>query len=117
MKQLTCSNCSNRVFFENLSCETCGSVLGYAPDEQFMLAFEVPDGEAWRRLGHPGADYKPCVNRKESVCNWMVPADDPSPWCVSCRTTEITPALRSDFAVKNALVRFRLSHAQGARGT
>ena len=51
MKQLTCSHCHNRVFFENLSCETCGSTLGYAPDEQLMIAFGIPAEGSWRRLG------------------------------------------------------------------
>ena len=93
MKQLTCSKCGNRVFFENLSCETCGSVLGYTPDEQLMLAFDVSTEETWSRLGQAGAEHKPCVNRKESVCNWMLPACSPHEHCLSCRTTHTIPAL------------------------
>jgi len=92
VKQLNCSNCGNRVFFENLSCETCHSTLGYAPDEQGMVAFEV-DEQAWTRLGAPGAPYKPCVNREQNVCNWMVPADAEHHHCLSCRTTHTIPAL------------------------
>ncbi|MDM0116555.1 putative zinc-binding peptidase [Variovorax sp. J22R133] len=92
MKQLTCSNCGNRVFFENLSCETCHSTLGYAPDEQGMVAFEAAE-EAWSRLGAPGTAYKPCVNREQNVCNWMVAADVEHHHCLSCRTTHTIPAL------------------------
>ncbi|MDM0035913.1 putative zinc-binding peptidase [Variovorax sp. J22P271] len=95
MKQLTCSHCHNRVFFENLSCETCGSTLGYAPDEQLMIAFDVPAPDAWRRLGHAGPEYRPCVNREEGVCNWMLAADSTHDHCLSCRTTHTIPALAS----------------------
>ena len=90
MKQLTCSNCGNRVFFENLTCEACGSTLGYSPQEQTMLAF---DASSWQRLGPPGVAYRPCVNRQENVCNWMVPLDQAHEHCVSCRTTHTIPAL------------------------
>ena len=93
MKQLTCSKCGNRVFFENLSCETCGSTLGYAPDEQLMLAFEPADEQAWRRQGPPGLDYRPCMNRKRGVCNWMLPSASSHRHCLSCRTTHTIPEL------------------------
>ena len=93
MKQLTCTKCGNRVFFENMSCETCGSVLGYAPQEQCMLAFEASEAVPWRRYGSPGVDYKPCVNRKLGVCNWMVPAASAHQHCLSCCTTHTIPAL------------------------
>jgi len=106
MKSLTCSNCRQRVFFENLSCDNCGATLGYAPEEQLMLSFELPAADAspdpaanapanapWVRLGEPGDAYRPCVNRGAGVCNWMVPAASAHGHCVSCRTTHTIPAL------------------------
>ena len=93
MKQLTCSRCRSRVFFENLTCEVCASTLGYAPDEQCMLAFNASAPDDWQRLGLPGARYKPCVNRKAGVCNWMVPVASTQEHCLSCRTTHTIPAL------------------------
>ena len=93
MKQMICSKCGNRVFFENLTCETCGSALGYAPDEQLMLAFEASEDGAWLRLGRPGAEYRPCVNRNQNVCNWMVPSNSSHHHCLSCRTTHTIPEL------------------------
>jgi hypothetical protein len=93
MKSLICSRCANRVFFENLRCENCGATLGYAPEEQRMLAFEpLPEG-AWRRLGEAGTAYRPCVNRQAEVCNWMVPAQGRHSHCMSCRTTHTIPEL------------------------
>jgi len=93
MKQMTCSRCSNRVFFENLSCETCGASLGYAPDEQRMIAYEVQADDRWRRLGPPGPEHRPCVNRAEGVCNWMLLPGGAHEHCLSCRTTHTIPAL------------------------
>jgi len=94
MKSFHCSHCGNRVFFENLSCETCASLLGFAPEEQRMLAFEAQGAEApWRRRGPAGAAWRPCVNRAAGVCNWMVPLDGEHAHCVSCRTTHTIPEL------------------------
>lgn len=92
MKLFHCSQCHQRVFFENQRCESCGSGLGFVPAEMEMVAF-APDG-AWGRLGAQGAAQRPCSNYSvEGVCNWMVDASDPEALCVSCRTTQIIPAL------------------------
>jgi len=94
MKVFDCGHCGQRVFFDNLRCGNCGSALGFVPGEQAMVAFDVqPDG-LWSRLGPEGPAQRPCQNYAlENVCNWMVPADDPTPHCLSCRTTHIIPAL------------------------
>jgi len=93
VKHLTCSHCGNRVFFENDACEVCNSALGYAPDEQRMLAFERSTSQAWRRLGPEGPAHKPCMNRQQDICNWTVPLDSAHEHCLSCRTTHTIPAL------------------------
>ncbi|CAM5797931.1 zinc-binding metallopeptidase family protein [Rhizobacter fulvus] len=94
MKLFQCGRCGQRVFFDNLRCESCGASLGFVPAEDEMVAFEVTDDGTWRRLGPEGPAQRPCSNyTTESVCNWMVAADDPAPLCVSCRTTRIIPAL------------------------
>lgn len=94
MKRFNCSQCGQRVFFENLRCERCGSALGFVPQEEAMLSFAVDGQGVWLRLGPAGAAQRPCRNYVlENVCNWMVAADDPEPFCTSCRTTHIIPAL------------------------
>ncbi|WP_076999101.1 putative zinc-binding metallopeptidase [Variovorax sp. KK3] len=93
MKLFQCPRCGSRVFFENLSCESCKATLGYSTDEQRMLAFEVSADGAWGRLGDEGPSYRPCVNTLEGVCNWLVPSDSTHHHCVSCRTTHTIPAL------------------------
>jgi hypothetical protein len=90
-----CTHCSSRVFFENLHCDTCQSTLGFVPTELQIVAFSVDAASnEWARLGPTGPAQRPCSNYTvEGVCNWMVDANDPSPLCVSCRTTNIIPAL------------------------
>jgi hypothetical protein len=89
-----CGQCGNRVFFDNVQCETCDSRLGFVPPEQAMVAFAVDDAGTWTRRGAPGPAMRPCSNYTvEGVCNWMVAADEPATQCISCRTTEVIPAL------------------------
>lgn len=94
MKLFHCGHCGQRVFFDNELCGNCGSTLGFAPDEQAMVAFNVGADGLWTRLGLEGPALRPCQNYAvEHVCNWMVRAEDPTPHCLSCRTTHIIPAL------------------------
>ena len=94
MKFLTCTHCSQRVFFENSQCGNCSSALGFVPGGLGMVAFSAGKASSWQRLGAPGAAQKPCQNYAvEGVCNWMLLQDDPAPYCVSCRTTHIIPSL------------------------
>ena len=92
MKLFHCSHCERRVFFENTHCESCGSNLGFVPQEREMVAFSAD--EFWNRLGPEGAAQRRCSNYAvEGVCNWMLDASDAQPLCVSCCTTNIIPAL------------------------
>lgn len=94
MHLFRCSKCGQRVFYENLHCDACGSGLGFVPAEHQMIAFTVGDDGAWSRIGADGPAQRPCSNYVvEGVCNWMVAVDDPSALCISCRTTDIIPAL------------------------
>jgi hypothetical protein len=89
-----CSNCNQRVFFENIHCDSCGSNLGFVPEESEMVAFSIDAQDVWTRLGPQGSAQRPCSNYSvESVCNWMIGADDPTALCISCRTTNVIPAL------------------------
>jgi hypothetical protein len=91
MKVFQCQ-CGNTVFFANTRCQQCGRPLGYCPDLERMAALE-PAGEGlWAVAG--GGLYRHCNNYAyEDVCNWMVPATDPEPFCRACRLNEIIPDL------------------------
>ncbi len=97
MKLFSCTGCGQRVFFENTQCTQCGAFLGFVPEQLELLAFEPVDDHAWRPLGQQGLTqlrYRPCSNyQHQSVCNWMLPADEPQDFCVACRLNRTIPDL------------------------
>lgn len=112
MKTFHCDKCGQLVFFENVRCENCGSILGYLPEELAIFSFEE-DSEGYLRSPNPrlaGRKYRKCINyAREDVCNWMLEAGAPSALCVSCQLTRTIPALSSE---KNRLYWQRLEAAK-----
>lgn len=90
MKNFHCDHCHNLVFFENVACVACGRTLGFMPQYLRLATFE-PEGDAqWR--APDGTLHRKCANyANEQVCNWMVRADDPNPYCVACRLNGTVP--------------------------
>ncbi|MET0282620.1 MAG: putative zinc-binding metallopeptidase [Steroidobacteraceae bacterium] len=81
MKTFQCDVCSGPLFFENNFCGHCELPVGYFPGRRVMATLK---GDSHRR----------CKNFEvQNVCNWMVPADDPEPFCQSCRLTHVIPDL------------------------
>lgn len=96
MKTFQCGKCSQLVFFENVTCGRCGSLLGYVPEINEVSAFEATTDGLWRSL-HADADdrtYRQCHNYAvENVCNWMLPAESGATLCDACVLTRIIPDL------------------------
>jgi hypothetical protein len=96
MKIFHCDRCRQLVFFENVRCVSCGHALAYLPDRQVMGALEADGDGNWRYKigGELPQTYRLCRNYSlENVCNWAVRADDPGPYCLSCRLTRVIPDL------------------------
>jgi hypothetical protein len=96
MKIFHCGHCDQLVFFENTTCVKCSHALAYLPDQATIGTFDVDEAGQWRSIvpGKKGRTYRPCQNySQENVCNWAVPADDPNPFCLSCRVTRVIPDL------------------------
>jgi hypothetical protein len=95
MKTFYCDACGALVFFENVHCLNCQHALGFLPDVLDLSALESHDGR-WRALSGTarGKHYNLCANgREHQTCNWLVPAEDSSPLCVSCRLNDVIPNL------------------------
>ncbi len=101
MKIFHCDSCQNVVFFENLQCANCGHELAFVPALASVTAL-TPAGESlWKRAlpNDSPAETAPKLYRKcqnydnQSICNWAIDADDPNPFCISCRLTQTIPAL------------------------
>jgi len=74
----------------------CGRALGFLPDLKELTTLESsPDG-SWQVLT-PAAQGRlchPCRNGEQhQVCNWLVRAEDPNPFCVACRLNDLIPDL------------------------
>ena len=91
MKTFTCQ-CGNLLYFENSECLSCGRTLGVIADDANLYSLE-PVENLWRAQGKSTL-YRKCKNYEvESVCNWLVPADDHHTYCLSCRLNKIIPNL------------------------
>jgi hypothetical protein len=95
MKIFHCDHCDHLVFFENTHCVNCGHVLAFLPDLEEIGSLEPTEktGE-WSSpiVGAEGHRYRLCQNYTDAqVCNWAIAADDPHPFCHSCRLTLVVP--------------------------
>lgn len=88
--------CGNKLYFENTVCFQCSGTLGYLPDRRTIARIMPTEGEFWQAetaLG-PAGQYRKCSNYAvHDACNWMVPADDTSPFCHACRLNQLIPDL------------------------
>jgi hypothetical protein len=89
MRRYSCTACQNEVHFDNTMCVSCGHALGYAPMTNCMLS-EAAVGEGWTL---ESSRYRACKNRMDIGCNWLLDADDPCDFCLSCRHTRLIPDL------------------------
>jgi hypothetical protein len=123
MTPFSCSHCGSTVYFENDTCGVCLSTLGYVPALKALRAFDAstPTAEgAWpQRSQAGGAPLQACINRNPSgVCNWMLDEGQPAGLCLSCRLTEVIPALQESanlprwrtFEVAKRRLLFTLDH-------
>ncbi len=96
MKTFHCDVCGSLVFFENTSCVHCGYSLGFLADVLDLSAVEHESSGNMRALtpAAGGRLYRACANgRQHAVCNWLVPIDDPDPFCAACRLNVVIPDL------------------------
>jgi hypothetical protein len=69
-------------------------MLAYLPHRESMATL-VPEGDhGWRALAVPVERLRLCENyTAHDVCNWVAPADDSKPLCISCQLTGVIPDL------------------------
>lgn len=96
MKPFHCDACGALVFFENNRCISCGHQLGFLTSSLDLSALEAAQDDNCLPL-NPAAQgqlYRHCRNEFEpDLCNWLVPADNPDPYCMVCRLNEVIPDL------------------------
>ena len=82
-------DCERPVFFRNSQCLGCNAPLGYEPMLGELRTLQ-PGEQAgtWQLTGNSNTqnDYRRCANfNSPAGCNWLVPVDDTSPFCIACR--------------------------------
>ena len=73
----------------------CGRMVGYCPDRFEIASFDLLEApNLWQSVGAEPAQYRQCSNyHTHQVCNWMVRASDPDPFCHACRLNGVIPDL------------------------
>jgi len=102
MKLFECQNCGKPLYFENASCESCESRLGFLPEQGIVSALESV-ADRWRALAVPSRQYRFCANAQYNVCNWLIAWDSKDIYCVACRHNRTIP----DITIPENLLRWR----------
>jgi len=109
MRDFHCPNCGQRLTFENSTCLSCGSALGFSLSEMALLV--IAKGDASDHAGFVDAnEYQLCGNRNLAECNWLIRVGDPGGLCTSCgltveRPNDAEPAGLAEFARAEAAKR------------
>lgn len=95
LQKFTCTNCHHQVYFHNVRCERCGSALGFDPATLTMTGlFAASADGTFKSLGsRKPQHFRYCANYQTGVCNWLVPAHQPSELCGGCRLNRVIPNL------------------------
>lgn len=101
MKNYTCSNCENTLYFENVACVKCGSTLGFDTNALAIIAIasvEDKDGgegpPLYRKLdGSDDGLLRYCANHEFGVCNWLTPETESNTLCKACDLNRLIPNL------------------------
>ncbi|AVA20617.1 MULTISPECIES: putative zinc-binding metallopeptidase [unclassified Rhizobium] len=91
MRLFACDHCGQPVHFDNRQCVRCGYQLGFVPERLAMYALEADEVPNWRLVAEPTRIVRFCANATLDICNWMVEAQDPDPFCIACRHNRLVP--------------------------
>lgn len=90
MRDFLCPNCGQHLAFENSVCLSCGSAVGFSPEEMAFLVITSDGGGS-----HSGAvdanAYQLCANLHIAECNWLVEVRPVRQMCASCALTRTRP--------------------------
>ncbi len=90
MRDFHCPNCGQRLTFENSTCLSCDSALGFSLSEMALLV--IAKGDDSDHAGFVDANkYQLCGNRNLAECNWLIRVDAPGGLCTSCALTVERP--------------------------
>lgn len=86
MRAFECRQCGNPLYFENSTCVSCGTKLGFSREEKAI----VPVDEQGRYVDADGFIWWLCRNRELSSCTWLTRIE--GTLCFNCSLTRTRPA-------------------------
>jgi hypothetical protein len=94
MKLFTCTNCNHPVYFENTYCVNCSASLGFVAQKLQPVGLTVENNGLYSFTEkNKKTVYKYCNNYQYNVCNWLVPADNVTGFCIACELNRTIPDL------------------------
>jgi hypothetical protein len=97
MKLFKCDHCGQPVYFENTFCVQCNASLGFDPQRMDMIALQPARDNIYtvfdNKENATATQYKYCVNKQHNVCNWLLPHDNQTEFCIACGLNNIIPDL------------------------
>lgn len=95
MRNFACTNCGQKVYFENNRCLHCESELGFLTEQKTLVALRPLDSDTGTYEIIGGADNRAvtyCANHEYGVCNWLTLASGTG-LCDACMLNRTIPNL------------------------
>ena len=92
MKLYTCDECHNLLYFENNICLRCGYALGFDAQQLDLITLKTDSNGVFTDV-HQNAPYRFCANAIYATCNWLIPLQDTSAFCLACQLNRTIPTL------------------------
>ena len=92
MKLYTCANCKQLLYFENSTCLNCNHAVGFDA-RQFSLLALNNHTNGYSPVNNNNELFRFCSNVVHGICNWLIPADQLSPYCQACALNRTIPEL------------------------
>ncbi len=93
MKVFTCSNCQNLIYFENNVCLKCDFPLGFDSNTLNLITLVSEGNNLYSSIKNKEQKFRYCKNAEYSTCNWLIPTDHETAFCIACDLNRIIPDL------------------------
>ena len=98
MKLYSCAKCQNLLYFENSVCLNCNSPVGFDAVKLSMVTLAdgnlLPNNQkTFVDLKNTKTQYRYCDNSAYAACNWLIPATQPTGFCIACDLNRTIPSL------------------------
>lgn len=104
MEIFKCTNCSHILYFENNICIQCGYPLGFDAEELKLYPLVSNGNGTYNIYNKTTAIYRYCLNNLYGVCNWLVAANNETPYCKACDLNSTIPNLSKPEAIGQWMV-------------